>query len=95
MERVMLEVNEAKEIVLPQAVAEQMRPGAALVVESRQNGTLRVRVDVAASSTQKQVGPRLVKDGLATVVEGKAVDDFDWETFMDEEREAPMHKLTQ
>ena len=90
MKRITLEVNEARQIVLPEAVSEQMLPGAKLVVESRRNGTLQVRLD--EPEMQEDEGPRLVRRGKALVVSGgKLPDDFDWNAFMQEGREAPLH----
>ncbi len=90
MEQITLELNEAKEFVLPEDISERLRPGTKLVVESRRNGTLRVRLD--ASEVPEDEGPRLVRRGKALIVSGgKLPDDFDWNAFMQEGREAPLH----
>ncbi len=88
-ERVELSVDRFGQILLPKQIQEKLKPGIALAVESRKNGTIILRLE----QTQLDLAPQLIdKDGML-VVRGEVPAGFDWSVFMQEDREAPLHTL--
>ena len=84
-----LRVSDDGTLVIPVAMQEWLVPGAILSVESRENETLCFRVHTP--DTDEPIGPRIVyKEGLP-VIRGEVAPGFDWDAFMQEGREAPMH----
>jgi len=84
-----LRVNEDGTLVIPVTMQEWLVPGAILSVESRDSETLCFRV--LTPDIDKPTGPQIVyKDGLP-VIRGEVAPDFDWDAFMQEGRDAPMH----
>jgi len=84
-----LQVSEDGTLVIPVNMQEWLVPGAVLSVESRENETLCFRVQIP--DAEEIVGPRIVyKEGLP-IIRGEVAPGFDWEAFMLEGREAPMH----
>ncbi len=84
-----LRVSDDGTLVIPVAMQEWLVPGAILSVESRENETLCFRVHTP--ETEETRGPRIVYKGNVPVIRGKIIPNFDWDAFMEEDREAPMH----
>ncbi|CAN5384693.1 hypothetical protein BH10CHL1_BH10CHL1_45210 [soil metagenome] len=94
IDRVELNVDQFGQISLPKGLQEKLEPGVALVVETRHNGAIGLRIQrVSLTQTINEEtlsSPQLVnKDGIL-VVRGEVPADFDWDMFL-QEREAPLH----
>jgi len=96
IDRVELTVDQFGQIFLPKGLQEKLEPGVALVVETRHNGAIGLRIQRVpisqVNNEQLSTLPQLVnKDGVL-VVRGEVPVDFDWQTFL-QEREAPLHTV--
>lgn len=92
IERVELEVDQFGQISLPKELQEKLEPGIILVVETRHNGTIGLRLQRVAMTqvSNEPSPPQLIdKEGIL-VVRGEVPTDFDWHAFL-EDREAPLH----
>lgn len=96
IDRVELIVDKFGQISLPKRLQEKLEPGIALVVETRHNGAIGLRIQRMPNSQgineSSPSAPQLVnKDGVL-VVRGEVPADFDWDAFL-QAREAPLHML--
>jgi hypothetical protein len=96
IDRVDLYVDQFGQISLPKGVQEKLEPGIVLVVETRHNGTIGLRIQRVPINQlineQSSSPPQLVnKDGVL-VVRGEVPGDFDWDVFL-QEREAPLYTI--
>ena len=95
IERVELQIDQDGQVALPKELQERLEPGVALVVETRHNGTIALRlarVQMVQSFKHTQVQPQLIdKDGIL-IIGGEVSVDFDWDSFL-QDREAPLHNL--
>jgi hypothetical protein len=91
-ELITLHVNPDGSVTVPRKILERLKPGSVLVVEQRENDHVLLRLDAPfAPYKVEDPGPRLIREGLATVITGKLEEGFDWDAFMQEGREAPLH----
>ncbi|RIK39952.1 MAG: hypothetical protein DCC55_16630 [Chloroflexi bacterium] len=98
IERVELQIDQDGQVALPKELQERLEPGVALVVETRHNGTIALRlarVQVAQLfNKHTPVQPQLIdKDGLL-IIRDEVPIDFDWDSLL-QDREAPLHNLEQ
>jgi hypothetical protein len=96
IKRVESYVDQSGQVSLPRELQERLEPGVALVVETRQNDTIALRIQrVATADTLKVeplLQPHLIDKGGLLGVRGEVSANFQWETSL-AEREAPLHAL--
>ncbi len=96
IDRVELNVDQFGQISLPKGLQEKLEPGIALIVETRHNGAIGLRIQrvpiTPIINEPSSPPPQLIdKDGIL-VVRGEVSADFDWDAFL-QDREAPFHTL--
>lgn len=96
IDRVELTVDQFGQIFLPKGLQEKLEPGVALVVETRHNGAIGLRIQrvplTQVSNEPSLSSPQLVNKEGVLVVRGEVPVDFDWDALL-QDREAPLHTL--
>jgi len=87
-----LQVDAAGKVWLPETLQKMLVPGMVLTVASRDNDTIALRVEVQsriskAQSEDVESLQRLKAEDGVLVFTGTVPENFDWEAFMQEERE--------
>lgn len=95
---VAVRVNDRGELQIPEEIQRQLFPGMVVVLKLDEQKPMKNgdNEHFLADETSEEAqfvpeGPRIIyKNGLP-VIRGEVAADFDWDEFMQEGREAPMH----
>lgn len=85
-----LRIEKSGQTSIPDELLARLVPGAQLLVKvsDRQPEDNLIRITVQEEPVERS--GLVLRDGLL-IYEGKVAEGFDWDTFMQEEREAPIH----
>ena len=95
---VTLRVDEQGQLHIPDEIQQQLFPGMVVVLmledqsepSNGANGQSPF-VDILNRNLSAHDGPRIIYEEGVPVIRGEIAADFDWDAFMNEDREAPMH----